>query len=90
MPRPLAHPDRLVLPREPNPDEMPIRYGSREQLADIHGHYYGPISHRTLERWPLRWRKVNGRAVAEVREFLAEAERRFREAPVIMSGQKAA
>jgi hypothetical protein len=65
---------------------MPIRHGSRAQLADIHCYYYGPISHRTLERWPLRWRKVNGRAVADVREFLSEAERRFRAAPVVMGG----
>jgi len=84
------HPERLTLPREPDPEQMPIQHGSREQLADIHRYYFGPISHRTLERWPLRWRKVNGRAVADVREFLTEAERRFREAPVVMGGQQAA
>jgi hypothetical protein len=81
----MAH--NLILPAEPNPDQMPIRYGSREQLAEIHTRYYGPIHHRTLERWPLRWRLVNGRAVAEVREFLAEAERRFVAAPVIRGGR---
>lgn len=79
----------LALPSDPNPEIMPIRYGSREQLAEIHNRYYGPLSPRSLERgWRLQWRVVNGRAVASVSEFLAEAQRRFEEAPPIRGGRR--
>lgn len=77
----------LDLPPEPDPDRMPIRYGSRDQLAKIHHKYYGPLSPRSLERWSLGWRIVNGRSVASVRHFLAEAEKRFSAAPVIRGGR---
>jgi hypothetical protein len=77
---------RLELPPEPDLERLP-RYAARLQLAEIHQHYYGPISFRTLETWPLVWRRVNGRAVAEVRAFLAEAQRRFDAAPVIRGGR---
>ena len=91
MPRPTTRLMPLILPAEPNPDLMPIRYGSREQLAEIHERYYGPLSPRSLERgWGLQWRIVNGRAVAGVREFIAESERRFNAAPLIRGGHAAA
>jgi hypothetical protein len=67
-------------------DRLP-RYATRKQLSQIHHQYFGPLSARTLESWPLAWRVVNGRAVAELREFLAEAQRRFDEAPVIRGGR---
>jgi hypothetical protein len=76
----------LSFPPTPDPDRLP-RYGDRRQLAAIHTRYFGPQSHRTLECWPLDWRIVNGRAVAEVRQFLAEAQRRFDAAPVIRGGR---
>jgi hypothetical protein len=78
----------LSLPAQSDPDLMPIRYGDRHQLAFIHQRYYGPLSSRTLEAWNLQWRRVNGRAVADVRAFLAEAERRFNDAPVVMGGRR--
>ncbi len=88
MPRPPYRPKPpLVLPAEPDPDKMPVRNADRRQLREIHERYYGPISERTFERWPLQWRIVNGRAVSGVREFLAEAERRFNEALVIRGGR---
>ncbi len=66
-------------------------YATRRQLAEIHLERFGvPISHRTLERWPLPFRIVNGYAVCLKEDFLAEAERRFNDAPVIMHGHKAA
>jgi hypothetical protein len=89
MPRPISRLMPLALPSDPNPEIMPIRYGSREQLAEIHNRYYGPLSPRSLERgWRLQWRVVNGRAVASVHEFLAEAQRRFDEAPAIRPVQR--
>jgi hypothetical protein len=87
MARPTSQLRPLVLPADPDPDRMPIRFGDRPQLSEIHERYFGPCSPRTLERWPLTWRVVNGRAVAEVREFLAEAQRRFDAAPVIRGGR---
>jgi hypothetical protein len=41
-----------------------------------------------LETWPLAWRTVNGRAIASVDDFLAEARRRFESAPVVMGGRR--
>jgi hypothetical protein len=81
MARPSSRPIPLDLPADPDPDRMPIRYGDRNQLAEIYRRYYGPMEPRSLERWGLRWRFSNGRSVAEVREFLAEAERRFVDPP---------
>lgn len=88
MPRPMSNPEPLILPPEPDPDRLP-RYADRPTLARIHQHYFGPQSPRTLEAWPLAWRRVNGRAVSEVRAFLIEAQRRFDAAPVVMGGRRA-
>lgn len=77
---------QLELPLEPDPHNIPIRYGSRGQLAEIHCRYWGPISARSLERWNLPWRTSNGRAVAPVQEFIAEAERRFAASAVVQAG----
>ncbi len=85
MPRPQKNEPLLPLPAEPDADKLP-RYAERKQLAAIHRHYYGPISPRTLEKWPLPWRISNGRAVAPVGEFLHEAQRRFNAAPTVMGG----
>jgi hypothetical protein len=63
------------------------RYADKSTLAEIHRKFFGPLSPRSLERgWPLAWRRVNGRAVASVKEFMVEAKRRFDEAPVIRGG----
>ena len=85
MPRPQKEEPPLHLPPEPDVAKMP-RYGDRKLLARIHRQYYGPISPRTLEKWRLRWRICNGRAVGSVAEFLAEAQRRFDASPTVMSG----
>jgi hypothetical protein len=87
MPRPMSTPQPLNLPAEPDLTKLP-RFGTRAQLAEIHTKYFGPISHRTLEAWPLAWRMVNGRAVTSVQEFIEEAERRFNAAPIIRGGRR--
>jgi hypothetical protein len=86
MPRPQNNALPLSLPAEPDLEKLP-RYGDRRQLAQIHEQYYGPMSPRTLESWPLVWRMSNGRAVAETREFLVEAQRRFDAAPAMLGGR---
>jgi hypothetical protein len=86
MPRPQNNALPLSLPAEPDLEKLP-RYGDRRQLAQIHEQYYGRISPRTLESWPLPWRISNGRAVAETRAFLIEAQRRFDAAPTVFGGR---
>jgi hypothetical protein len=88
MPRPSMYDQPLDLPPEPDPAQMPIRHGDRRQLAQIHCKYWGKLSHRSLEKWPLAWRIVGGRAVCSVSEFIAEAQRRFDAAPMIRSGRR--
>jgi len=48
------------------------------------------MSHRTLEKWPLSWRRINGRATAPVAEFIAEAERRLEDAAETRGGKQGA
>lgn len=65
---------------------LPPRMDRRTGAALISRHLF-PISHRTLERWPVAWRHINGRALVETAELFAEAQRRFEEAPAIRGGQ---
>ena len=62
------------------------RHGDRKMLAPIITKFVFPVSHRSLEIWPLKWRHVNGHAVAETTEALAHAWRKFNSAPATMSG----
>jgi hypothetical protein len=87
MPRPQTDPPRLVPPPEFDPLKLP-RHCTRQQLAEIHRHYFGPLSPRTLEAWDLSWRYVAGRAVCPTMEFVAEAQRRFDASPVIRGGRR--
>jgi hypothetical protein len=56
-------------PGQPHP-----RHADRKTLAAIIAHEYFPVSPRSLERWPLKVRRVNGRAVYAVKDVLAVAE----------------
>ncbi len=64
------------------------RHVDRRIGAELVKRFYFPISPRTLERWPLAWRHVNGRAVTETAELLALAGRMFDAAAPIRSGQR--
>jgi hypothetical protein len=85
MPQPHDEAPTLA-PRPPDLDTLPS-YISRPQAAELHTKHYGPLRPRTLESWPLTWRTVNGRALVETAEFVAEAQRRFDAAPVWRSGR---
>jgi hypothetical protein len=63
------------------------RHGDRKMLAPIITKFVFPVSHRSLEVWPLKWRRVNGHAVAETYEALAHAWRKFNSASVTMRGR---
>ncbi len=62
----------------------------RKTGADLITRYLFPISHRTLERWPLRWRHVNDRAITPTAELLREAYARLMAAPEVLGGRSPA
>ena len=45
-----------------------------------------PVSHRSLERWSLPIRHVNGKATIATAELLAQAWAKLNAAPIMMSG----
>ena len=58
--------------------EQPLpRYADRKTLAAIITHNFFPISHRTLQTWPLTVRRPNRAAVYEVAEALEFAEQKM-------------
>ena len=63
------------------------RNADRKTLAPIITKFVFPVSPRSLEIWPLKWRFVNGHAVAATHEALALAWHKFASAPAIMNGR---
>ena len=74
-------------PAAPLPDGLPVR-ADRRTLAALITHHLFPISPRSLEVWPLTWRHVNGKAVAEVGEAFAIARAKLAAAPPIKGGRR--
>ena len=66
--------------------DLPRRMDRRLAAQVLSDHFF-PVSPRTLERWPLNWRRINGRALADTEEFLAEAQRRVADAHPVRGGQ---
>ena len=60
----------------------------RKRGAKIITDLYFPVSHRTLEKWPINWLYVNGRATCDTGELLALAEAKLNSAPGIMGNRK--
>jgi hypothetical protein len=56
---------RTWSPGEPHP-----RNADRRTLAEIISHEVGPVSPRSLEKWPLVGRRFNGRTVFPVADAL--------------------
>lgn len=73
----------------PDLSELPARV-PRDAAAKLLTKHYFETSPRTLERWPLAWRLLNGKAHVETAELFAEAERRLSSAAAVMGGRKAA
>jgi hypothetical protein len=80
-------PDLTALPVHAPPDltTLPVRT-PRDTAAALVSKYYFKISPRTLERWPLTWRRLNGKAHCETAELFAHAELMLAEAPPVMGG----
>ncbi len=69
----------------PDLSELPIRV-PRPRAANLVTQFYFEISPRTLERWPLAWQRLNGKAHCSTAELFAVAEAKLTEAPVLMGG----
>lgn len=66
--------------------ELPVRV-TRDRAAELVTHHYFEASARTLERWPLAWQRINGKAHCLTSELSACAEGMLASAPRVMSGQ---
>ena len=64
---------------------IPVRTDRKRGAALITLLYF-PISPRTLEKWPVTWVRVNGKATTTTAELFAEAEARLAGAPRIRGG----
>ena len=62
----------------------------RRVAADLITRHFFPVSHRSLETWPVPVRLVNGRAVTPTAIWFQLAHAKLEAAPVLMGGRKAA
>jgi hypothetical protein len=69
----------------PNLSELPVRV-DREMGAKLLTQFFFRVSPRSLERWPVAWRLLNGRSHADTAELFTHAASMVDEAPLIMSG----
>ncbi|MCK8788279.1 hypothetical protein M0638_28410 [Roseomonas sp. NAR14] len=76
------------LKAHPSLDQLP-EYMTREQAARVITEHFFPISDRTLEKWPLRGRRVSGKLMLLTADVIAEARRRMEEAPLVQTGKPA-
>jgi hypothetical protein len=79
-------PKRAASGGNPLPDltDLPMRV-TREDAA---ARYFFKTSPRTLERAPLPWRRLNGKAHVETAELFRFAASILDEAPAIMGGRR--
>ncbi len=67
----------------------PVRMDRNGGAAFITKHYF-PVRPRSLEKRPLTWLHVNGKAVAATAEYAALAEAKLAAATPIRGGKRAA
>lgn len=72
---------------DPNLADLPRRV-DRRGAAEIITKNYFPVSARTLERAPLTWRHVNGKAICETAEALEWARAKLDGAAPIRGGRR--
>jgi hypothetical protein len=63
------------------------RNADRRTLAPIITRLIYPLSHRSMEIWPLDWRRVNKHSVAATEQALRHAWRIYSAAPVTRAGR---
>jgi len=74
---------------KPDLAAYPVRM-DRNGLAAFVTKEFFQVSPRSLERWPLAWRHVNGKAHADTAEAAAVAQAMLDAAPPIRGGKRAA
>ncbi len=62
----------------------------RRKGAELITKHLFPVSHRSLEAWPLPTRHVNGKAVIATASLLEVAYAKLAAAPVVMGGKRPA
>jgi len=67
---------------------LPANIDRRRGAAEISRNLF-PVSHRSLEAWPLPVRHVNGRAIVATRELFELAYAKFASAPPLMAARRA-
>lgn len=67
--------------------DLPVRMTRSAAAAYLTQHFF-PVSPRTLERWPVPTRLVNGHVLIDTADLLAVASGKLRAAPVIMAGRE--
>ena len=67
--------------------QQPIRV-DRETAAQLLNKHYFKVSARSLERWSLTWRILNGRAHCETVDLFEIAETMLSDAPPVIGGRK--
>jgi hypothetical protein len=80
---PASLPQHLLDVLKTLPARVTRRYG-----ADLVFQHILPVSHRTLEAWPLPTRHVNGKALIETATLFEIAYAKLAAAPVVMSGRR--
>lgn len=66
---------------------LPVRMTRSTAAAYLTQHFF-PVSPRTLERWPVATRLVNGHVLIDTADLLAVANGKLHSAPVIMAGRE--
>jgi hypothetical protein len=69
-------------PLPPDPADISRRFLAKPHCRQVVEQYYGPISVRSFEGWPLRWIKWNSYTVTPTTEFIEECERRLARAEI--------
>jgi hypothetical protein len=80
---------QLLPPRLIEVAEKAPVYSDRIPGAALVSHHILPVSHRSLEAWPLPWQRPYGRAITPTIALLAVAYSKLSAAPVVMSGRRA-
>jgi hypothetical protein len=67
--------------------ELPVRV-PRDRAAELVTQHFFKISHRSLERAPLRWQLVNGKAHVLTSDLFTWAESVLAASPIVMGGRR--
>jgi hypothetical protein len=66
----------------------PERWLPRKELAAIVSERVRPVSHRSLETWNIRVKRIGRKAHHELNEVLARARREVEDAPTVMQSAR--